>query len=678
METARSLTGSKVFNANSMNRPKNAANRSSRLSINGDQPYMDLAVAEAVSKYSLASIAGLQQDDSQADTLHVQKAATMRPRSRSNSFAIASGSLLPTGGTFKRRSSVSIMMSNASMNRERVSVAIDPKLETNSKGSDVQMLSLPRRTIASQRPSVSVSNAQELEVDQHKKPSIILPSPSPIQLSPQHSPQPPTTNAPVSPTFPTQTPAAPQSSPPPPTPAPPPAQTQAPPATTPKETLLSKFLSASKRPAQTHELEANLIKEIKVQNEEDEKGFYFHPNSIVKYLWDLNISFVYALVILIIPVFASFPDAASYEVMHARLFHIGFNFVSIFMFGGLLVIFIHLHGCSVFLVGKIMEFNTPAWEPWLHILDSPIEHQYTWAYFTAISNTFPVTGYRPNDPIEVWTTIASVLIGAVLFAVLVGTISSFSFGLDSSGRQFRQKMDEVNEYMSHKKLSDTLKMRINQYYELKYRGKYFDETGIMHELNESLRTEIAKHNCSALIKKVPFLNREKKDGRDDLFMCRIANALKPVYYINGDVIFEQGRVGNEMYFILSGLVEIVVNSKVVGKLTDGAFFGEVALLGQMPRTATIRAGRPCILYTLDRTAFDPILADFEDMALHIKQVYQERMHKIALEREMKMKELEALRGQAKAQDINPLTNSAFKKDLILVEKGSQVHMSAKK
>lgn len=319
-----------------------------------------------------------------------------------------------------------------------------------------------------------------------------------------------------------------------------------------------------------------------------------------------------------------------------KVIGVGSSFMSIFLFGGLLVVYLHLHACSIFLVGKLEHFSTKSWHDLHHVVEKDLSGQYTWSIFSAISNTFPVTGYRPTEPVEQWVTIIAVLLGALLYAALVGTISSFSFGLDSSGRLYKQKMDEVNEYMMYKKLSNDLKEKVRSYYELKYRGKLFDEESIMLELNDSLRQEIAIHNCKDLIGKVKFLNRNQQDGRDEIFMGRIANALRQMHFIAGDTIFEQGRVGNEMYFILSGCVEIIVNGNIVGALEDGAFFGEVALLGQVPRTATIRAKMHATLYSFERSDFHAILANYEDMAIRIQQVYQERMLRIVKEKEEKV------------------------------------------
>jgi CRP-like cAMP-binding protein len=83
-----------------------------------------------------------------------------------------------------------------------------------------------------------------------------------------------------------------------------------------------------------------------------------------------------------------------------------------------------------------------------------------------------------------------------------------------------------------------------------------------------------------------------------------------------------------MYFILKGNLEISINNRVVGSLKDGSFFGEVALLAQVPRTATIRAVTSSTLYCLQRSDFEEILKDYEDMAIRIRKVYQERMEMV--------------------------------------------------
>jgi CRP-like cAMP-binding protein len=70
-------------------------------------------------------------------------------------------------------------------------------------------------------------------------------------------------------------------------------------------------------------------------------------------------------------------------------------------------------------------------------------------------------------------------------------------------------------------------------------------------------------------------------------------------------------------------------------------YTEVALIANIPRTATVQAAVACVLYRLNRSDFMGILSEFEDMRLRIDRIYQERMEKVRLEQEARKKMEEA-------------------------------------
>jgi CRP-like cAMP-binding protein len=71
------------------------------------------------------------------------------------------------------------------------------------------------------------------------------------------------------------------------------------------------------------------------------------------------------------------------------------------------------------------------------------------------------------------------------------------------------------------------------------------------------------------------------------------------------VVFEQGERGERFYIVESGRAEVVLDGRVVDTLGHGNCFGEIALLRDQPRTATVRAaaGSHMRVSVLQRNAY---------------------------------------------------------------------------
>jgi CRP-like cAMP-binding protein/Zn-dependent protease len=77
----------------------------------------------------------------------------------------------------------------------------------------------------------------------------------------------------------------------------------------------------------------------------------------------------------------------------------------------------------------------------------------------------------------------------------------------------------------------------------------------------------------------------------------------------GEALVTQGEPGDLFYVVASGRAEVIRDGTTVGSVGKGRYFGEVALLRDVPRTATVTASTPMRLFALGRDGFELVVAD---------------------------------------------------------------------
>jgi len=123
-----------------------------------------------------------------------------------------------------------------------------------------------------------------------------------------------------------------------------------------------------------------------------------------------------------------------------------------------------------------------------------------------------------------------------------------------------------------------------------------------------------------MVAKVPFF-----DGLNAQQIAAITSLLKFQTVALGDVLIRAGEEGDCMYFIVSGSVDVDFGGARPVILKDGDFFGEIALLRNTPRTATVRARGRCQLLLLDVKDFRQFLAGSPQVAQQIAATAEQRL-----------------------------------------------------
>jgi CRP/FNR family cyclic AMP-dependent transcriptional regulator len=96
----------------------------------------------------------------------------------------------------------------------------------------------------------------------------------------------------------------------------------------------------------------------------------------------------------------------------------------------------------------------------------------------------------------------------------------------------------------------------------------------------------------------------------------------------GEYVFHEGDQCDEMYVVLDGQVDIVVNNKIVETVDPGGMFGEMALLGPAPRSGSAVARFDVKLVPIDNRRFQFLIQQTPYFAIHVMSVLADRLRRM--------------------------------------------------
>ncbi|MDJ0662598.1 MAG: mechanosensitive ion channel [Crocosphaera sp.] len=139
---------------------------------------------------------------------------------------------------------------------------------------------------------------------------------------------------------------------------------------------------------------------------------------------------------------------------------------------------------------------------------------------------------------------------------------------------------------------------------------------------------------------------------DDLHIRKLIEIGTLKQLKNNEILFKENDPGDAFYIILSGSVEIFTETlnKTLAILHKGDFFGELALMLGIPRTASVKAQQETILFSINNQQFDQLLKDYPDLSERIIEELtknQEELH----QRRQELKEKGLLKSEEEDSNI---------------------------
>ncbi|KAH8068221.1 voltage-gated potassium channel [Aureococcus anophagefferens] len=214
--------------------------------------------------------------------------------------------------------------------------------------------------------------------------------------------------------------------------------------------------------------------------------------------------------------------------------------------------------------------------------------------------------------VESWVVVLSMWVGALFYGILIGALAEVLQSMNISGRAYQDHLQAVTEYLRVNKIPGDLNDRVQDFFYQQYtQGKIFPEG--------RARLPVAA---------------DPVDG-GKAFQLQLVKHLHDHFVFSEDRILEERTFGDYMYFVASGVVAITsmharkqhdqsAGGACVAAIGDGCFFGEVALLLGIKRTASALAITSCRLLAVDEGGLERTLRNHPAIAARLERVARDR------------------------------------------------------
>jgi hypothetical protein len=209
--------------------------------------------------------------------------------------------------------------------------------------------------------------------------------------------------------------------------------------------------------------------------------------------------------------------------------------------------------------------------------------------------------YTNAEKIFVFFTI---IFMAIFVAIMFGEVAMIVSSFNNNSTKYRRKMTELYEAMDTMALPMTLQERVMQFYDFIW-NKHHSLNGktamheFMSELSPNLAKELQMFTYKEMLVNVTFFREFTAD-----VIHMLVQSLDTRIFMPKDHVITVGSCGSEMFFIEYGRCEVFLNHSHVRTLNKNDYFGEIALVTDVRRTASIQASTFAQLVILSRLNFE--------------------------------------------------------------------------
>lgn len=247
-----------------------------------------------------------------------------------------------------------------------------------------------------------------------------------------------------------------------------------------------------------------------------------------------------------------------------------------------------------------------------------------WAF-----TTLTTVGYgdiSAKTPPQMLFTCGVQVCGVGVFGFVLSNVASLLSRADAAREHHMNGLDRIETFMTSHNIPNETRSRVRDYFHFLWtRHKGYHDRTLLEDLPGKIQSELFSYINKPVVSKVSLFKGASEELIEDLM-----NELQPRIFVPGERIFRIDDVGEAMYFIYHGQVEILTRDHtLIATLGEGAFFGEIALISDVQRTATARAATYCDVYELSKASFNRVLLAYPEFKKQIEKTVEERKVKQA-------------------------------------------------
>lgn len=226
----------------------------------------------------------------------------------------------------------------------------------------------------------------------------------------------------------------------------------------------------------------------------------------------------------------------------------------------------------------------------------------------------------PRGSLQLWFVSFMLLAGAIINANIFGNMAVILSSLNKKSTTFQEKLDNGNETMKNLKIPSKLMDEIKQYYTLTQitqdHQKELDD--FLKTLSPSLRQKVITNIFEDT------LNLNSVFRNQKTMITSILQGLEAKIFSPEDKIIKQGEYAISMFFLARGEWSVSVISEkqreiFVRTLVEGDYFGEIGLIKQWKRTASVSSKNYATLAEFDFEVYTKLMSEFPNVKVKMEK-----------------------------------------------------------